>query len=120
MLVYLSNKVVYDRLQSKKFIGEQSDPASDLQVDSRAHLNFLENVPLAFTLSAIAELNGANRKVLNYAMGAFLALRVLHVVGIKAEGNSGLGRPVGYYGSQGFLAGMAAYSAYLVKGYWGF
>ena len=26
----------------------------------------------------------------------------------------------GYFGTQGFIAGMAAYSGYLVKGYWGY
>ena len=26
----------------------------------------------------------------------------------------------GYFGTQGFIAGMAAYGTYLVKGYWGY
>lgn len=26
----------------------------------------------------------------------------------------------GYLGTQGFLAGMAVYTTYLVKGYWGY
>ena len=92
-----------------------------MQLDNRAHTNFIENVPLGLTLSAVAELNGANRKVLNYAMATLFVLRVLHAeVGIKGKGAMGWGRPIGYFGSQGFLAGMAAYGAYLVKGYWGY
>ena len=27
---------------------------------------------------------------------------------------------VGYFGTQGFIAGFAAYGTYLVKGYWGY
>ena len=27
---------------------------------------------------------------------------------------------VGYYGTQGFITGLAAYGTYLVKGYWGY
>lgn len=78
-------------------------------------------MPLALTLAGVAELNGANRKVLNYALAALFVLRVAHVeVGLKGKDTVGLGRPVGYYGTQGFLVGMAGYCAYLVKGYWGF
>ena len=117
-----------DRLQNEKYVGDRTtegpsreDKPDPLQLDSRAHANFLEYVPLAFTFTAIAELNGANRKALNYAMAVLLVLRILHVeLGLKGKGTMGLGRPVGFFGTQGFLAGMAAYGAYLIKGYWGF
>lgn len=39
---------------------------------------------------------------------------------MKAEDYKGVGRPIGFFGTQGFLAAMAGYSAWLVKGYWGF
>ena len=78
-------------------------------------------MPLAFTLTAIAELNGANRKILNYSMAALLVLRVIHVeLGLKGKDTVGWGRPIGFFGTQGFVAAMAAYSTYLVKGYWGY
>jgi hypothetical protein len=35
-------------------------------------------------------------------------------------GGNAIGRPLGYIGSMGILAGLAGYSAYLVRGYWGF
>ena len=90
-------------------------------METRAHANFIENIPLAFTLTAIAELNGANRKVLNYALATLFALRIIHVeLGMKGKNTLGPGRPIGFWGTQGFLAGMAAYSTYLVKGYWGY
>ena len=74
---------------------------------------------MAFILTAVAELNGANRKVLNYALAALFALRIAHVeFGLKGRNNVAIGRPLGFFGTQGYLAGMAAYGAYLVKGYW--
>lgn len=83
--------------------------------------NFLENVPLAFVFAAVAELNGADRKVLNYAMAALLALRIAHVeIGMKGQNTIGIGRPVGYYGTQVILAGLAGWGTWLVKGYWGY
>ena len=73
------------------------------------------------TLTAIAELNGANRKVLNYAMATLFVLRIAHAeMGIRKEGAMGNGRPIGYFGTLGVLSGMAAYSTWLVKGYWGY
>ncbi len=105
-------------------MGEALDTPSatdPLYLDKRAHNNFLENVPLAFVLAAVAELNGGNRKVINIAMGVLLALRVAHVeMGIKGKDTVGPGRPIGYFGTQACIGGLAAYGAYLVKGYWGF
>lgn len=84
-------------------------------------MNFLENVPFAFTLAAIAELNGGNRTVLNYVMAALFVLRVGHAeLGLRAKDTLGPGRTLGIFGTQGVLAGLAAYSAYLIKGYWGY
>ena len=81
-------------------------------------------MPLAFIFLTICELNGGNRKNLNYVMAALLALRVAHADGglmLKGKfGNNGVGRPLGYFGSSAVLAGLSGYAAYLVKGYWGF
>lgn len=83
--------------------------------------NFLENVPLAFIFAAVAELNGADRKILNYMMAALLVFRISHVeLGIKRPNTLGLGRPIGYYGTQGILAGLASWGTWLIKGYWGY
>jgi len=88
-------------------------------VESRCQANFLESVPIALILTAVAELNGANRKVLNYSLAALFALRIAHVeFGLKGRKNVAIGRPLGFFGTQGFLGAMAVYSAYLVKGYW--
>ena len=120
----LSGRVLAHRLRTEKYLGDKASDETEpdaLQIDIRAHANFLENVPLAFALATIAELNGANRKVLNYTMAALFVLRVLHSeVGIRSKGAVGLGRPIGYFGTQGIMAGVAAWSAYLIKGYWGY
>ncbi|CAD6585401.1 MAG: hypothetical protein ASARMPRED_002148 [Alectoria sarmentosa] len=129
-LVYLSNRIFYRRIVTEKYMGDRlvdgaestsNDKPDPLFLETRAHSNFLESVPLCFTLAAVAELNGANRKVLNYAMATLFVLRIIHIeVGLKLKDTVGLGRPIGFVGTQGFIAGMAAYSTYLVKGYWGY
>ncbi|MCJ1255318.1 hypothetical protein MMC24_003134 [Lignoscripta atroalba] len=147
-LLLLSNRVAYQRLKHEKYLGDrlpkpsssssssspdttttttdneqqQSSPPPDaLHLATRAHGNFLENVPLAFILAAVAELNGANRKYLHYAMALLLVLRIAHVeVGLKREGTVGVGRPVAFYGGQVWVAALAGYGSYLVKGYWGY
>ncbi|KAL9579043.1 MAG: hypothetical protein Q9203_006867 [Teloschistes exilis] len=126
-LLFLSNRVVYQRIKNKQFMGDKLKSENTKAVDNtnidplflenRCHQNFLENVPLAFTLAAIAELNGADRTILNYAMAALFALRIGHVeLGIRSKDAMGPGRLIGLLGSQAFLGGMAAYGTYLVKG----
>lgn len=84
-------------------------------------MQFLETVPYAFVLTAIAELNGGNRTILNYAMAILFALRVGHIeMGLRSKDTFGAGRPLGVFGTQGLMAGLAAYGAYLSKGYWGY
>lgn len=129
-LILLSNRVAYQRVKNNTYLGDNipedtaaagSSKSDPLQLETRSHGNFVENVPFAFIVAAIAELNGANRKVLNYALASLLILRIAHVeIGIKTPGNMGIGRPLAFWGTQSFVAGFAAYGAYLVKGYWGY
>ncbi len=103
---------------------EQSSTPSDgsedvLMAANRAQTNFSENVPLALALAAVVELNGGSRKALTAALSALLVLRVAHAeFGLMAKNYMGPGRPLGYFGTQGVIAGLAGYAAYLVKGYW--
>ncbi|KAF2838493.1 hypothetical protein M501DRAFT_935369 [Patellaria atrata CBS 101060] len=131
-LVLLSNRIVYHRLKNERYLGDRlasststtEPPSSDrLYLASRAHVNFLENVPVGLLLAAVAELNGASRKKLHYVLATLFVARVLHCeLGIYRYGKEGLGlgRPVGYYVTQGSLVGMAAWAAWCVRGYWGF
>ncbi|KUJ21194.1 uncharacterized protein LY89DRAFT_429362 [Mollisia scopiformis] len=129
----LSSRIVSTRIQNDYYCGDKlpsssptntKTPPDVLQTATRCHANFLENVPLAFILLIIAELNGGNRKALNYMMGTLFALRIAHAeLGLKLQGkfgDNGVGRPLGYFGSIGVLGALGGYCGWLVAGYWGF
>ncbi|KAF1920594.1 MAPEG family-domain-containing protein [Ampelomyces quisqualis] len=121
--IFLQNRIVYHRLTSKTYLGDKIDTTAGnmdpLYIATRAQLNFAENVPLVLAVALLAELNGANRTYINSALGTLLALRVGHAeFGLLAEKSQGLGRTLGYYGTQTVLASLASYTAYLIKGYW--
>ncbi|KAG4429566.1 hypothetical protein IFR05_014957 [Cadophora sp. M221] len=130
--IFLSNRIFSQRIKTEVYFGDKDTSTSTstttkyspLELASHSHTNFLENVPLAFILLIIAELNGGNRKALHYTMASLLALRIAHAeAGLMVKGNfgdGGVGRPIGYVGSLGVLGGLAAYAGMLVKGYWGF
>ncbi|EUC39314.1 hypothetical protein COCVIDRAFT_85919 [Bipolaris victoriae FI3] len=121
--LFLQQRIVAKRFGTKTVLGDKSgapqgapDP---LFVDTRAQANFVENVPFILSIALLAELNGANRTYLSYALGALFALRVGHVeLGLRAPSGKGPGRPLGFVGTQVILAGLAGYAAYLVKDYW--
>ncbi|KAK6198403.1 hypothetical protein LQW54_010297 [Pestalotiopsis sp. IQ-011] len=123
---FLSLRVVRNRLNDKQYLGESSSKTPEehhsnaLYLSTRAHVNFAENVPLAFALAAVAELNGGNRKVLTGLLSALFTFRVLHSEGITKPNSLGAGRPVGYFGTLTTVLGLAGYAAFLVKDYWGF
>lgn len=127
---FLAGRVSYQRLKTKTFLGDSSpsDAAktaggkeySPLLVAFRAQANFVEYVPWAILLSAIAEMNGANRKTLQWALSALFVSRVAHAeLGLTRSGAVGVGRAIGFYGTMGVMSFLAGYSAWLVKGYWG-
>ncbi|UQC79130.1 uncharacterized protein CLUP02_04609 [Colletotrichum lupini] len=113
---FLSLRVVNERLKSKQYLGDNSskpgaDPesykANALYLAGRSHVNYIENVPLAFILASLIEVNGGNRKTLSWLLGSFFALRVLHAeLGIMKPEGMGKGRPIGYFGSIGVLDGL--------------
>ncbi|ORY12707.1 membrane-associated, eicosanoid/glutathione metabolism protein [Clohesyomyces aquaticus] len=118
--VFLQNRVVYQRLSNKCYLGDNSEKGNKdpLYICNRAQLNFIENVPLALIVAFLAELNGANRKYINWGLGALFAFRVSHAeLGMVMAKGFGYGRAVGYYGTEVVVAGFAGYLAYLVKGY---
>jgi uncharacterized protein len=125
------------RADSEQWVGDQKKSAKSstdtsssagtdsLFIASRCHQNFIENVPFALLLSAIVEMNGGNRKVLTGGLAALLFFRVVHAEfglrGQDSKGNDGMGwgRPVGAFGTLGFVLSMGGYAGWLVKGYWG-
>lgn len=111
------------RVNTEKYMGDRSSDDTDDQLfaASRAQVNFSENVPLALALAGIVELNGGSRKVLTGALGALFVFRVLHAeFGLLTKESKGMGRPAGHFGTQGVVAVLGGYAAWLVKGYWGF
>jgi uncharacterized membrane protein YecN with MAPEG domain len=92
-----------------------------LLVAFRTQANFVEYVPWAMLLSAIAEMNGADRKTLQWALSTLFVCRVAHAeLGLSRPGSVGVGRAIGFYGTVGVMTFLAGYSAWLIKGYWGF
>ena len=124
-MVFLSGRVSLKRIEHEKYIGSSTGKGSDetdpLLIATRCHQNFLENIPMAFLLASIVELNGGNRKVLNSLLAALFVLRISHAeFGLLGKDAMGPGRALGHTGTSAFLVGMAGYAAYLVKGYWGY
>ncbi|CAP66997.1 uncharacterized protein PODANS_4_5250 [Podospora anserina S mat+] len=125
----LSTRVSMSRIASNCLLGSappSTEPNAaakqhELQVASRAQGNFAEYVPLALLLAGVAELNGAKKNVLTSALGALFVARVLHVeMGLRRPESTGVGRPVGYFGTLGVMGFLAGYAGFLVKDYWGF
>ena len=126
--MFLSTRVVRQRLKDEHYIGDDSSKASSetpngynaLVIATRCHQNFVENVPLAFLLAAIVELNGGDRRILTGALGTLFGLRILHSeLGRQGTDAMAQGRPIGYFGTIGVIGALAGYASYLVKGYWG-
>lgn len=55
------------------------DGQDPLYVAIRAHGNFLETAPIGLMLALCAELNGASRRYVGYALAVLLGLRVANV-----------------------------------------
>ncbi|RPB09918.1 hypothetical protein P167DRAFT_538035 [Morchella conica CCBAS932] len=100
----------------KKTLADKPDP---LYLAIRCYGNFIETVPIAMIFTFLAELNGADHKMMSYALGTYFMLKAAHIeFGLRSAGTMGVGRPIGYYGAQLWFAGMASYCAYLTKDYW--
>lgn len=123
----LAVRVSLHRIDSKTSLGDKAPEATgskdsgELFVASRAHANFIENVPVAILIGAIVEMNGGNRRSLTAGFVALLLARIAHVeLGLRGENNNGVGRKAGHLTTMSFIAGMSGYAAWLVRGYWGF
>ncbi|OAP59186.1 hypothetical protein AYL99_06484 [Fonsecaea erecta] len=107
------------KAQTQKQQQEQNKAGDRLLVSARCHANFVENVPLALLVASVVEINGGNTWVLTGTLAALLLFRIAHVeFGLRAKDSMGWGRPVGYFGTLGFVVGMSSYAAWLGRGYW--
>jgi uncharacterized membrane protein YecN with MAPEG domain len=116
--------VIQQRIAAKAPIQQTSsnNPETDpLLASVRAQGNFVENVPLALVFAGLIESNGGNKKWLAGALSVLFAARVAHAsFGITGKNYSGRGRPVGFVSTAIVLNGLAVWSAWLVKAYWGY
>ncbi|KAL5431940.1 hypothetical protein PMIN07_008798 [Paraphaeosphaeria minitans] len=120
--LFLQNRVVYQRLTTETYMGDTTNPSDGnedpLYVRTRAQQNFNENIPLTLIIAGLAELNGADRKYINYFLGAMLAFRISHIeLGLMRPKSMGFGRTIGYYGTHASLLTMSAYLFYTIKDY---
>ncbi|SMR55799.1 unnamed protein product [Zymoseptoria tritici ST99CH_1E4] len=121
---YLQSLVIRQRMHAKSAISPTSggNPEHDpLLASVRAQGNFLENVPLCLILSGLVESNGGDKRILTWALSALFVARVAHAqFGITSKNYMGKGRAFGFSVTAAVLNGLAGYSAWLVKGYWGY
>ncbi len=96
LLLLLAARVVQARWKYRTSLGIGSEPGMERAV--RVHANFVEYVPLALLLMALAEANGGPRAGLHGAGLVLLASRLLHAWGLSRVSGRSLGR---FYGTAG-------------------
>lgn len=75
---------------------------------------------MALTLALVAELNGANRRMLGQALAALPALRVAYVeVDLRRRDFKGSIRMLGYFGTQTWHGSMAIWCLLLTRDFLG-
>ncbi|KAJ6258321.1 hypothetical protein Dda_6361 [Drechslerella dactyloides] len=127
----LAYRVISVRVATETFVGNQcvdkgkaastQDTPDPLTIASRCHANFAEYVPLALLTTAVAELNGADPKIIAGGLGGLFLLRVAHVeLGLRRRAALGPGRIIGFLGTLVYLIGMGGYAGWLARGYLGF
>jgi uncharacterized membrane protein YecN with MAPEG domain len=131
--VLLNLRVSLSRVANDAYMGDDASKKSHperrvkcspteehaLLVNARCHGNFVENVPIALLVTAIAELNGGDKQILTGSLAAFLFFRIAHVeFGLKGERSLGWGRSFGYFGTLVYVLLVSSYAAWLVRTYW--
>lgn len=83
MMIALSSHVSAKRAATNVSILDGGDP--DLVIRMRRHGNFVENVPMALILMALAELDGVSHIWIHAAGILLIAGRALHALGLQAD-----------------------------------
>ncbi len=95
--IALSFKVIGLRKQHKIGIGDGEN--QQLAKAIRVHGNFIENVPLALILLALAESNGSSGLFLHALGGLLVSCRFLHAIGLNSSIGTSWQRFVGMVGT---------------------
>lgn len=93
----LTYYVIMDRARTHVSILHGDD--MQLATRIRRHGNFIESVPLALILMALAEGLGASASWLNVAGAVLVASRLAHVFGLRHDKPATLGRIAGILGT---------------------
>lgn len=93
LLVALSLRVIWARYAARVEIGDGGDAGLTRRI--RAHANFVEYVPVALIVIALAEANGAASVLVHSLGAALIASRVAHAVGFVATTGPSVGRAAG-------------------------
>ena len=95
------------------------EPANmELAEKVRRHQNFLEYVPLFLLVFAAVEINGGSSMFL-YIVGDLMVLsRIAHMIGLKHDNMSHIGRLIGAGGTALITLVTAGYGLWLVWGHY--
>jgi uncharacterized protein len=98
LAIFLSFHVIALRARTNVSLLDGDNPA--LRERIRRHGNFVEYVPLALILMALAEAGGATSTWLHVIGGVLLVSRLIHPFGIKHDNASAPARIIGASGTQ--------------------
>jgi uncharacterized protein len=98
LAILLSFHVIQLRAKTKVSLLDEGNPV--LRERIRRHGNFVEYVPLALILMALAEAGGATSTWLHIIGGVLLVSRLIHPFGIKHNDASAPARIIGAAGTQ--------------------
>ncbi len=101
LLVALSLRVIRARYATRIEIGDGGDAGLTRRI--RAQANFVEYVPLALVVIAMAEANGADGRLLHGLGAALIVGRIAHAIGFVAKAGPGVGRAIGMALTYGVL-----------------
>ena len=91
--------VMCGRIRGPERISLGDGGRADLQLAMRRHANFVENVPYFMIMMAALELNGSGHALLHGLGLAMLFVRVMHVVGFKADRLQTIPRAIAGFGT---------------------
>ena len=104
IMIVLNTLVTVARLKTPISLGDSGNDR--LLEANRRHMNFIENVPMAVILLALAEAGGAGATVLHTAGLALVALRLIHPFGISVTTPKRAARIIGSTGTKAVQLGL--------------
>ena len=91
--------VMCGRIRAPQGISLGDGGRADLQLAMRRHANFVENVPYFMIMMTALELNGSGPALLHGLGLAMLFMRIMHVIGFKADALRTIPRAIAGFGT---------------------